>query len=240
MKTIDAETAKRTIYPTTYYFVPAQVGDAPAPTQGGLEPAYWYAFLPDFGHSTCSATGDTLEDALQVLRTVKRAVIDHFVATGRPIPAPSPIPGNGPPPQRMLQVACVVLQRGDQVLLIQRRDTLKWGAPGGKVRWSEQPIGAARREAQEELGVRFVDNAGPVVEVATFVATGLHVTKFYWLADRFTPEPTNCAPNEHVDMRWFEFDQMPEEEMMPGDASAIRDLVWERRRAPAPTEAAKL
>lgn len=55
-----------------------------------------------------------------------------------------------------LEVALVVLRRGDAVLL-QRRDRApfagRWELPGGKVRPGEAADLAAVREAQEELGV---------------------------------------------------------------------------------------
>lgn len=39
---------------------------------------YWWVWLPCFGRSACSATGDTLEEALRVLKRVKDKVIQHY------------------------------------------------------------------------------------------------------------------------------------------------------------------
>lgn len=49
-----------------------------------------------------------------------------------------------------------IVARGDQVLLVQRRnppDAGKWGFPGGKVDFGETVFAAAERELLEETGV---------------------------------------------------------------------------------------
>ena len=51
--------------------------------------AYWFAFLPDFGHSACSATGITELQAVNRLRQVQMDVMSHYLDTGRPLPTPS-------------------------------------------------------------------------------------------------------------------------------------------------------
>ena len=38
----------------------------------------YYVYLPDFGHSSCSATGDTISEALESLENVKVCIIDYF------------------------------------------------------------------------------------------------------------------------------------------------------------------
>jgi predicted RNase H-like HicB family nuclease len=53
---------------------------------------YYCAFLPDFGHSACSATGDTVEEALKSLEIVKRDVVQVYSETGGTIPEPSGAP----------------------------------------------------------------------------------------------------------------------------------------------------
>lgn len=49
---------------------------------------YYYAYLPDFGHSACSACGSTVEEALEVLEDVMNDVIRHYGETGKHIPSP--------------------------------------------------------------------------------------------------------------------------------------------------------
>jgi len=53
---------------------------------------YFYAFLPDFGYSSCSATGDTIDEAIVRLQLVKIDVIQYYVETGKSLPEPSKAP----------------------------------------------------------------------------------------------------------------------------------------------------
>jgi predicted RNase H-like HicB family nuclease len=50
---------------------------------------YYFGFLIDWGHSACSATGDTVEEMLANLESVKRNVIEYYLEAGKPIPEPS-------------------------------------------------------------------------------------------------------------------------------------------------------
>jgi len=53
------------------------------------EPGYYFATLPDFPWTTCSAGGETREAALEELDRVKETVFEHYLETGRSFPAPS-------------------------------------------------------------------------------------------------------------------------------------------------------
>jgi predicted RNase H-like HicB family nuclease len=64
-------------------------------------PGYYLAFLPDFGQSACSATGDTMPEAIERLSDVKRAIVQHYLDTGREIPEPSKGPHDAPVLQQM-------------------------------------------------------------------------------------------------------------------------------------------
>lgn len=47
---------------------------------------YYLAWLPAFGKSTCSATGNTEEEAISNLKQVKETVIQYYIENGRQIP----------------------------------------------------------------------------------------------------------------------------------------------------------
>ena len=64
-------------------------------------PGYYLAFLPDFGQSACSATGDTMPEAIERLSDVKRAIVQHYLDTGREIPEPSKGPHDAAVLQQM-------------------------------------------------------------------------------------------------------------------------------------------
>jgi ADP-ribose pyrophosphatase YjhB (NUDIX family) len=58
---------------------------------------------------------------------------------------------------RPLVGVLAVTRRGDELLLVQRRnppDALKWGFPGGRLEAGETVAEGARRELEEETGVR--------------------------------------------------------------------------------------
>jgi len=50
---------------------------------------YFLAFHPDFGCSACSATGETEEEAINLLNQVRRDVLEYYIKEGKNIPEPS-------------------------------------------------------------------------------------------------------------------------------------------------------
>jgi predicted RNase H-like HicB family nuclease len=54
--------------------------------------AYYFAFLPDWGASTCSYIGESPDDAVGGLLSVFKDVSIYYEETGKPIPEPSPLP----------------------------------------------------------------------------------------------------------------------------------------------------
>lgn len=55
-------------------------------------PGYFFAFHPDFGASACSATGDTIPQAIMLLGKVRTEVLCYLRSSGKPIPEPSANP----------------------------------------------------------------------------------------------------------------------------------------------------
>lgn len=64
-------------YPVAVFALPPEDG-------GG-----WFAYLPDFGHSACSATGDTRVKALHLLSKVAEEVVLLYLERDLPIPEPT-------------------------------------------------------------------------------------------------------------------------------------------------------
>jgi len=56
------------------------------------EDNYFIVYMPAFGESACSATGNTLLEAMSILEKVKEDVFYHFLETGRRIPDPTEKP----------------------------------------------------------------------------------------------------------------------------------------------------
>jgi len=106
-----------------------------------------------------------------------------------------------------------VIRRGDELLLVQRSDTLEWAPVTGIVDPGEEPAVCAAREAMEEAGVEIsVDRLAmtssgseityPNGDRASYLDLTFACT---WLAG----EPY-VADDESVDVRWWPLDGLPE------------------------------
>lgn len=102
-----------------------------------------------------------------------------------------------------IHIAAAALVREGRVLLGHRHPQRRWypdcwDVIGGHVEPGETAEQAVRRECREELGVE-IDVAVPV-DIG-FSDPNLTMTTF--VVTRWRGEPTNSAPDEHDDLRWF-------------------------------------
>jgi predicted RNase H-like HicB family nuclease len=65
-------------YPIRLHFINEEDGDG-----------YWMAYLPDFGWSACSATADTIQEALDMLKEIQKEIVECYLKRGKKIPEPS-------------------------------------------------------------------------------------------------------------------------------------------------------
>ena len=114
--------------------------------------------------------------------------------------------------QLWLPGVSAVVRRADELLLVQRSDTLAWTPVTGIVDPGEEPAVAARREALEETGVE--------IRVDRLAATGATEQLTYPNGDRAVyldltfacswvggePHP---ADDESVDARWWPLAALP-------------------------------
>ncbi len=113
--------------------------------------------------------------------------------------------------------AVVVRQNNDtpEILLIQRGDTGAWALPGGFIdlEQAEPPEVAARREAEEETGIRIPPEAsagklvyqGPLADVRVTAHAWPHTYAYLYDVsglDLSTP----CGDDDAVDARWLPID----------------------------------
>ena len=101
-------------------------------------------------------------------------------------------------------LALALLVRDGRALLVHRSPSRRWypdcwDLVGGHIEPGESPLEAVRRECVEELGVLVHDpvpvpitNTDPTLDVHAFLVT------------RWDGEPSNTAPEEHDDLRWFQ------------------------------------
>lgn len=118
----------------------------------------------------------------------------------------------------------VMILRDGKVLLGRRHDDPEkassalrgegtWTMPGGKLEFGESFEEGARREVKEETGLEI--NELKVIclhnnknEHAHFVTVGL-------FSDSFDGEPQVMEPDEIVEWRWFELDNLPDPMYFP-------------------------
>jgi 8-oxo-dGTP pyrophosphatase MutT (NUDIX family) len=101
------------------------------------------------------------------------------------------------------------LTNGNQVLLV--RHTYghpEWDIPGGGIRRGEQPLEAARREMEEELGVR-IELLRPLGEVSLRAYRAND--RIHCFHAELGPAELTIDRGELEDARWFRRDQLPAE-----------------------------
>lgn len=97
-----------------------------------------------------------------------------------------------------------VLVDGDRALLCHRHPAREWypdvwDLPGGHIEPGESPAAALRRELHEELGIETDPDEEPLL--------GTHfgdVDASVWTITKWEGQVTNCAPDEHDDLGWFD------------------------------------
>jgi 8-oxo-dGTP pyrophosphatase MutT (NUDIX family) len=103
--------------------------------------------------------------------------------------------------------------REDQVLLIRRFNTGfadgQYSVPAGHLDGGETVIAAARREAQEEVGVRLDPQCIHFSHVM-HRRDGDERVDFFVNVSEWTGELINAEPEKCDDIRWFPVDSLPE------------------------------
>ena len=84
-----------------------------------------------------------------------------------------------------------------------------WDLPGGHIERGESELDALTREMHEELGVALV--TGSVSHLCRVNAGrgGESVLLSAWLVGDWQGTPTNVAPDEHDEIRWFGPAELP-------------------------------
>jgi 8-oxo-dGTP diphosphatase len=114
----------------------------------------------------------------------------------------------------MHEVVAAALVREGRVLLVHRSRNRRaypgvWDLPGGHIETGETELAALRREMHEELGVQIA--TGSAIHLCRLDAGrgGESVRLSAWLVDEWQGTPTNVAPDEHDEIRWFRPEELP-------------------------------
>ncbi len=129
---------------------------------------------------------------------------------------------NKKPKGSMSYSVLLLINEKSEVLLMRRKKTSfgngLYSLPGGKIESGETALEAARRESQEEIGIKVdklnlvhvVDRQGPETEFYVFVFKPL-----VWQG-----EPLNCETDKCDDVSWFSLNKLPEK-IIPAHKQAI-------------------
>lgn len=114
----------------------------------------------------------------------------------------------------MVSVVVGALVRGSEVLLAFRTSGKRaypgvWELPGGVAEPGESELDTLSRELHEELGVQVdTGSATHLCRVTARPVAGLALISA-WLVRDWVGTPTNLAPEEHDEVRWFDLDDLP-------------------------------
>ncbi len=106
-----------------------------------------------------------------------------------------------------------IINEKEQLLLQQRNKEPEkgcWCIPGGKVEWMETFEDAVKREVKEECDVE--------ITVEKLLGVCDHIVKNekqHWVSPSFLcriieGEPKIMEPSKHVDMKWFDLNNLPQ------------------------------
>ena len=112
----------------------------------------------------------------------------------------------------------VIVKRGDQVLLLRRRNTHgsgTWSVPGGHLDFGESPEQCASREVREETGVEIEEVEFRAVTNDFFEAEGKHYLTLWFEAKHLSGDASVSAPDEMSEVGWFSWGSLPAPLFLP-------------------------
>lgn len=117
-------------------------------------------------------------------------------------------------PYRSFVDALLILVRGNEVLLAQRQGTGyadgAWNLPSGKLEDGETIRQAARREGQEEIGIRTTEADLDFVHLMHYRDVGEEARiGVFFLVRGWQGEPYNAEPHKCAQIQWYPLDRLP-------------------------------
>ncbi|WP_229075137.1 NUDIX domain-containing protein [Actinoplanes sp. DH11] len=130
----------------------------------------------------------------------------------------------------MPEIVTAALVRDGRVLLVHRSPARRvypdvWDLPGGHIEAGETELAALAREMHEELGVRVATGSAIRLCRLKIGQERESVRLSAWIVDEWEGTPTNAAPDEHDEIRWFRPEDLPPLAHEPV-ATAMRDALW--------------
>lgn len=122
----------------------------------------------------------------------------------------------------------VMLLKDNKVLLGRRHKDPKkadsllhgegsWTMPGGKLGFGEKLKDAAFREVLEETGIKIHKEGLRNISVTDDIVEDAHFVTIGFLCDKFEGEPKVMEPDEIVEWKWFDLDDLPDYIFFPSE-----------------------
>ena len=112
----------------------------------------------------------------------------------------------------------VIIERDKRVLLVKRKNAHgagSWSTPGGHLEFSENPEQCAIRETKEETNLEITDVKFRAITNDFFEDLGLHYITIWMQGSAVSGEPIVNAAYEMSEVRWFAWDELPDELFLP-------------------------
>lgn len=110
-----------------------------------------------------------------------------------------------------------------------------WSIPGGHLEFGETFEKTAEREVYEETGLRIKNIRPGALTNDLFQADNKHYVTVWMLADWRSGVERVCEPNKYVDLRWCDFDTLPQPLFLPWQQLQASPDMAELRQALALT-----
>jgi len=117
----------------------------------------------------------------------------------------------------------VMILKDGKVLLHKRKNIRgdgMWALPGGHLEVNEGFDDCAKREINEELGIDI--KPIKVITVSNDIAYGVHYVTIGIMAEIISGEPKIMEPDKCSEIKWFEFNKLPENLFNPSKSIIIQ------------------
>jgi 8-oxo-dGTP diphosphatase len=121
----------------------------------------------------------------------------------------SPLPGQDYPG---IGVGLIIRRDDGRVLMCRRLKTPEaghWNIVGGKIDKMELAADAARREAEEETGLKIGEIRFLCLVEGILEDEAQHWVSLIYVTDDFEGEPVLTEPDKHADLQWIDIGDVP-------------------------------